>query len=305
MISSHHLSIFEAVAREGSIGGAASLLGYTQSTVSHHLAALEAQLGTSLFVRGRRGVELTDRGRVLRDHAELVLTQLAAAERAVQDSATLREGTLRVATFATAGSTFVPRLLAEFREEHPGVRITVQENEAPEETLADVRSRRTDVGFLFTTPDYWVRPLPGIALHRLFADPFLVALPLGHPMSGQATVPLSELATERWVTARAGDDPCAVLLDRACAAAGFEPDVAVRVDDYGVVGSCVRAGLGIALVPRLAVPQLREGLAVLELADEPIRRDVHAVLLGDGSSITATTFMRRVRQLAREGHPTA
>ncbi|MGX6448164.1 LysR family transcriptional regulator, partial [Patulibacter sp. S7RM1-6] len=298
MINSHHLRVFEAIAREGSIGGAAHLLGLTQPTVSHHLSALERQLDATLCVRGRRGVELTDRGQALLEHAEMILAQLAAAERAVEDRRDLRDGELRVGSFATAGTTFLPRALRDFHREHPGVRLSVLEIEDPTGIIEHVRARRLDVGVVFTTPDHWVRPVPGLAIQHLFDDPFLLAVPADHPFAERTAVALRELAAERWVTARGESDPCAALLHRACRAADFEPDVAFRIDDYAMVGSCVAAGLGVGIVPRLAVPRLPDGVVTVEIAGDVLVREVHAVALGDGSSVPATAFVRRLRAVA-------
>ncbi|MDO8210245.1 LysR family transcriptional regulator [Conexibacter sp. CPCC 206217] len=297
MISSNHLRVFEAVAREGSFGGAAHVLGHSQSTVSHHLAALEEQLGTILFVRSRRGVELTDRGRVLLDHAELILSQLVAAERAVQDSASLREGMLRMSTFGTAGMTFVPRILRAFRNEHPGVGISLEQCDIPSAAVDDVRERRLDVAVVYTTPEYWVRPVPGLSVVRLFSDPFVLLLPAGHPCADRDAVEISELAGEGWITASSDEHPCHRLLMRAGQRVGFEPRIAGRTDDYTVTGDWVAAELGIALIPQLAVPRLRGDLALVPLQGEPVARDVSAIVLGDGSSVAATAFMRHLRAI--------
>jgi DNA-binding transcriptional LysR family regulator len=294
VISSHHLTVFDAVAREGSLGAAAHALGCTQSTVSHHLAALETQLNTTLFVRGRRGVELTDRGRVLRDHAELILSQLVTAERAVHDSASLREGMLRLGTFATAGATFVPQILRMFRKEHPGVEVQVIQDHV---SIDEVRAGRLDVGIVSTTPDYWVRPIPGVSLTRLFTDPLLLAVPAHHAFASRSSVSLSELASERWITTRAERDPMHALLVRAARDAGFELRISAQAHDHTVRAKWIGAGLGIGLVPGLAAAGVDPDIMLIELA-EPLAREVSAVTLADGRSVTAMAFMRLLRRTA-------
>jgi DNA-binding transcriptional LysR family regulator len=293
----HHLRVFEAVAREGSLGEAAHALGCTQPTVSHHLAALEKDLGTTLFVRGRRGVEPTDRGRVLLAHVDLILRQVDTAQRAVRDLVELREGVLRVATFATAGATFLPPLIVSFREAHPGIRVLLQECQIPADAVEDVRTRRVDLAVVNTTPDHWLRPVPGLAIAKLFSDPLHVVVPATHPFADQQTIALSDLAGESWITGRNEDDPCNVLLHRAAQAVGFEPEIAVRVDDFATMGGCVSAGLGVALVPQLAVPRLPKDVKVAELAGGSLARDVSAIVSGDGSSLPAAAFMKELRHV--------
>ena len=293
MINSHHLTVFDAVAREGSLGAAAHALGRTQSTVSHHLAALESQLNATLFVRGRRGVELTDRGRVLLDHAQLILSQLVTAERAVHDSAGLREGRLRVGTFATAGGTFLPQVLRGFRKEHPGVEVQLIQDHV---SIDEVRAGGLDVGIVSTTPDYWVRPIPGVSLTRLFTDPLLLAVSVEHHLASRKSVSLAELASERWITTRSERDPMNALLARAARDAGFELRISAQAHDHTVRAKWIGAGLGIGLVPRLAAPGVEADVVLIELA-EGLAREVSAVTLADGRSVTATAFMRILRRM--------
>jgi DNA-binding transcriptional LysR family regulator len=291
-LNTQHLRVFEAVARSGSIGGAADILKCTQPTVSHHLAAFEKQLGTMLFVRGRRGVELTDRGKVLLEHAHLILAQLDAAERAVQDIAELRVGALRIGAFGTAGTTFLPRYLAAFRAEHPTVRLLVHEVDSPADALEAVRTRRLDVAFAYVEPGHWVRPMPGVLVEQLMVDPLLVVLPPGHPLARRETVNLAQLAAERWIANRSDQDPCSTIFRHACEAAGFEPEIALRIDSFTMVGECVRVGLGVALAPRLAVPLLGDEVHVVGLDDPSVARVVCALTLADASSAARLAFMR-------------
>lgn len=292
MLSTHQLRVFQAVAHEGSLGAAANVLGCTQPTVSHHLAALEEELGTALVVRRSRGVTLTDRGRVLLDYAERVTRELASAERAVRDHADLREGTLRIATFASAGASFLPLLLGRFRERHPGVRIVVVETDDPEAAVASVRTGQLDVGLLYRQPDHWARTLPGLAIRTLFVDPVHIGLPPTHPLAKRRAVAMEELAHESWIAARSDDDPLYRLLVRSCRNAGFTPEIAMRSDNYSVISSLIEAGLGVSLIPQLGLPLLGTSVAIVEVEGEPIVRHIHAVSLADGASSTATAFMR-------------
>jgi DNA-binding transcriptional LysR family regulator len=113
------LDAFLAVARYGSITGAAQALGFTQSAVSRQVATLEAQTGTRLFDRLARGVTLTDEGRCLLPHAEAMVSRLATARRDLDALRGLGAGRLRVGAFPTALAALVPRALAAFRSANP------------------------------------------------------------------------------------------------------------------------------------------------------------------------------------------
>jgi DNA-binding transcriptional LysR family regulator len=234
---------------------------------------------------------------VLLAHVDLILRQVDTAQRAVQDLVELREGVLRVATFATAGATFLPPLIVKFREAHPGIRVLLQECQGPATAVEDVRTRRVDIGVVYTTPDHWLRPVPGLAIAKLFSDPLHVVVPATHAFADQQTIALKDLAGESWIAGRTDDDPCNVLLHRAAHAVGFEPEIAVRVDDFATMGGCVSAGLGVALVPQLAVPRLPKDVKVAELAGGALARDVSAVVSGDGSSLPAAAFMKDLRRV--------
>lgn len=145
------------------------------------------------------------------------------------------------------------------------------------------------------TPGYWVSPIPGLSLVRLFRDPFLPALPVDHPYASRSTSSVGELSGERWVTTRSERDPSHALLLRAAAESGFQPRISVHADDYTVAGSLIAAGIGIGLVPQLAISRLASGVQILKL-NETIARDVSAVVQSDGSSVTATVFMRHLHR---------
>src|SRR6266545_4319499 len=125
------LEVFRVVARQGSISGAAPLLGYTQSAVSRQIAALEAEVGARLLDRSSRGVALTEEGRCLLPHAEAMLDRLVAARRDLDALHGLGAGRLRVGAFPTAVAALVPRALAAFRRVHPGVTLTLVEGWTP------------------------------------------------------------------------------------------------------------------------------------------------------------------------------
>lgn len=269
------LRVFTEVARLGSFTAAARALGYTQSAVSRQIAALETAAGGPLVDRLPRGVRLTAAGQALLPHAEAVLGRLAAARR---DLAALREvsaGRVRVGAFATAQAWLLPRAYAAFRDRHPGVSVTVQEG--PSHRLAArVLAGDLDVAVVSTTgsPDF-----AGLDLVRLLDDPMLLALPAGHRLAGRAQVALSDVADEAWVASspRAEDTLLAPALG-----SGFRPRVSVVVADWLAKLGFVAQGLGVTLLPSLAVGAVRPDVALVRLRpDELPVRTVYAATCRD------------------------
>jgi DNA-binding transcriptional LysR family regulator len=288
------LRVFVAVAREGSISAAAAALGYAQPTVSHHLAALEAQLGTRLVERVPRGVVLNDRGLALMPHAEAVLSRLEQGERAVRDQAELRAGSLRIGTFATAGARLLPGPVADLHRRHPGLQVTLTQAE-PADTVAALRDGRLDLALVFSQRGHVTERATDVAFHHLLDDPLFLVLPEGHPQARRARVPLTALAGDRWITGVLPEDPCSMLLIQACLRAGFTPQILLNSDDYAVVRAFVAAGMGVALVPQLALLQVPEPVVVREVAGPPIVRQVHVAVPASGATAAAQALLAMLR----------
>src|ERR687884_536259 len=129
MLDVRRLRVLREVAQRGSFSAAAEALSFTQSAVSQQVAALERETATKLLERGPRGVRLTDAGRALVEHADVILARIEDAEQELAAIAGLRGGRLRIATFQSAGTTLVPRALGEFHRRHPEVELTVTQEE--------------------------------------------------------------------------------------------------------------------------------------------------------------------------------
>ncbi|MFG3417228.1 LysR family transcriptional regulator [Micromonospora sp. NPDC048063] len=266
------LEVFRTVARHSSITAAARELRYTQSAVSRQVAALEADLGVALFDRLPRGVALTEPGRCLLPHADAVLERLATAHRDLNALRGLGGGRLRVGAFPTAMAALVPRALAGFREAHPRVALSVVEGRTPD-LLELLLAGDADVAVVSAPPD---RPLdPGrFDLHHLLDERLLVAVARQHRLARRRTVRLAELADDPFVAGSpGGEDP----LMRATMPPDFRPRVDIVAADWTGKLGCVAAGLGVALVPALAVRAAPADLALLRLhADDAPARRVYA-----------------------------
>src|ERR671925_1860068 len=148
MYDLRRLRAFHAVAERGSFSAAALELGYAQSVVSHHVAALEQEFGLTLVNRGTRPVSITDAGARLLRHAEAVLGHVTAAEDELRAIVGLEGGTLRVGAFLSACNSFVPPALARFEAAHPGVEILLEQVEEPD-ALRGLRSGHLDVAVVW------------------------------------------------------------------------------------------------------------------------------------------------------------
>jgi DNA-binding transcriptional LysR family regulator len=295
MLNVGRLTVLREVARRGSFSAAAEALSYTQSAVSQQIATLEAETGVTLLERHPRGVRTTAAGAALVEHAEGILARLQAAEGELAAIAGLRGGTLRMASFPSAGATLMPVAIARFRARYPEVELALAEGE-PEEVGPRLRAGRFDLALLFefgaagegaagARPAARAEDRPSRAQEsggelvrtHLLADPMHLALPAEHPLARRSAVRLADLSAEAWVqTSRAS--ACARYVVRACHAAGFEPNVAFESDDYQTVQGLVAAGVGVALIPALALSGSREDIAIRSLAPRPPVRDVLAAL---------------------------
>ncbi len=249
------LRAFHEVAERGSFSAAAFSLGYAQSVVSHHIAALEAEVGLTLIDRTSRPVRVTPAGELLAAHVVEVLGQVAAAEDAIQSLAGLRSGVVRVGAFSTACTTFVPVAMAAFERAHPGVRIALDVNDPPD-ALRRVRAGDVDLAVAFThqTPQDSIDD--AIAVSILGTDPFVLVLPPGHRLTKRRRIRPADLAHERfYAPPREGTGATyRDLLDRVGAEGDFEPTVADTVADVNVARALVAAGLGIAIMGKYTIP---------------------------------------------------
>jgi DNA-binding transcriptional LysR family regulator len=242
------LRVLREVARCGSFARAADGLSYTPSAVAQQIAALERECGMALLERRARGVALTEAGRTLVEHAAAILGRLEAAEAALSELADLKRGRLRMASFATAGATVLPPAVDAFRARHPAIELSVQQA-SPSESVERLRAGLVDLALVV---DVDPSPAEGVEVVHLFEDPVQLALHRDHPLAGTADVRLDALKDETWI-----DVPRLTsggkVLERACRRAGFEPRVTFESDDYTVIQELVGAGVGVALLPDLAL----------------------------------------------------
>ena len=250
------LQALQAVARHGSITAAARSLNFTAPAVSQQLAALERDTDAVLFERTARSIRLTDAGVLLAAHADIVLAQLDAATSALAERRT-PSGPLRIAAFPTAISSVLAPALHALHQIHPGVEATVTEAE-PELAERLMRAGRIDVAIVHSYDLVPRSVADAVEFEPLFDEPMMVILPARHlpapAESRSGPIDLATLRDRRWVMPTIGTT-CHELVQRACGAAGFVPVVAAQCTDYASAVALVRAGVGPALVPAVALEE--------------------------------------------------
>ncbi len=245
------LRVLAAVARTGSVTAAARELHYAQPSVSHHLARLEAEAGIPLLQRAGRGVRLTEAGRLLAARAEEILGRVEGAQRELDALAGLRAGRARLAAFPSALATLVPEAVARLAADHPGVSVGLLEAEPPEAVLA-LASGEVDVALVFEHTDAHARTVEELRFE--VTDVLTEAVHLVRPATGAAppgpAPSVASLADATWI---AGCERCRADLVARCGAARFVPRIAFETDDYVAVQALVAAGVGVSLLPSLAL----------------------------------------------------
>lgn len=253
------LRVLRAVADGGSITRAAAALGSSQPAVSQLVARAEQRLGHALVLRGGRGATLTHAGQVLADHALHVQAALTAAREDLDAVGGLTRGRVRLAGFPSASSALVPAVLARLAATAPGVTTSYVEVEPPE-ALDLLRGGEVDVALTFTYvgDEVGAVPDPGLVTRALGRDPLALVTPAGAAGPGAAdsgaadsgAVDLASHRDARWI---GGCPRCRGHLLASCATAGFTPDIVLETDNAAAVVGLVAAGLGVALLPRLAL----------------------------------------------------
>jgi DNA-binding transcriptional LysR family regulator len=275
------LKVLREVALRGSFSAAADALSYSQPAVSQQIARLESQAGVKLIERQPKGVRLTAAGEVLVRHTERILAQLAEAQAELGEIASSARGRLRIGTFASAAGTIAPRAVSALRRLRPGVHVDLSLMDPPVSIPA---LRRGEIDIAITEEGgFDADPkLDGLGVERLMDDMLYAALPADHPMATRRAVAIADLQDEDWmlVGCRGTCADTNVVL-RACRDAGFEPRVAYTSDDYFAIQGLVASGMGVALVPGLALASSRDDVAVRPLRGRPPYRRIGAVFQPD------------------------
>lgn len=286
-----HLLALKAIADHGSFHRAAAALDYTQSGISHQIAALERIVGERLLDRpgGSRPVRLTEVGERVLAHARIVLDQIDAAQ---ADVAALRDGVagrLRVGAFQSVGAKLLPPLVSRLARTRPGLRIELTQTTSDPELFDLLEDGRLDVTFAMLPA-----PEGPFRVRELFADRFIVLAAADSELAGLGrSLSLRELAARPLIAARSCRSTS--RLETLLRERGLEPDIVHRSDDNGTVHGLVAAGAGVAFVPGLVAESVNGDLAVLEVEEQlPPRRIALASRRGRHTPALLETFVEEV-----------
>ncbi|WP_309054658.1 LysR family transcriptional regulator [Streptomyces sp.] len=297
------LRILRTLRDRGTVTATAEALRMTPSAVSQQLTNLARQLGVPLLEAHGRRVRLTDAAHLVLRHAEAVFAQLERAGAELDAHVRGEAGRFRIAAFSTAVPALVVPAVQSLRADHPGLDVRVHEAEAAEayELLA---GGEADLALSLAAHAPTARD-PQFGRIPLLADPLDVALPAGHPLAEAPGLRLADLSGEPWIFG--GSGPWSEITTAACEAAGFVPEQAHSAAGWTAILAMVEAGMGVALVPRMASAERRGGpgsgvvMRVLA-ADQPRRHVVAAVRRGaeEGPAVARVLHALRLAADRRE-----
>jgi DNA-binding transcriptional LysR family regulator len=291
-----HLRTFLAVASTLNFTKAAAKVHLAQSSVTEQIQALESDLGVALFDRSQRRLALTQAGATLVGYAESLLALAADARSAVSGAAVVVRGTLAVGTLETLAARWLPPLLGEFQSRHPGVHVDLRVAGSGELRNA-VRDGTLDLCFAFTEPPAGL----GLGSECIAMDGLVLLVPAGHPLADRASVGPQQASGERFLVTPPG---CAYrsMFDAAFAAGAARPAIAGEYGSLGAIAGLVRAGLGCALVPRLAAQGFDGELAAVPWDGAASRVAIHMIWRPRELPAALRLFMHAVRHRAAGSH---
>lgn len=286
------LRVVREAARHGSFTMAAERLGYTQSAVSRQVALMEQAAGQPLFARQARGVEPTEAGRIVVRHAEAVLGELRTIRHDLQDLGAQSPGRVSVGAISTAMAALVPRTIATFAELEPQTRVLLREGLSLR-LLNAVARGRLDLAVV-SVPQ---RSPEGVELTLLLDDPLFVAMAPDHSLAGRTSVTSAVLRNERWIAGSA--EPDTTLLG-AWTDSSWQPDIAFVARDWVAKLGLVTAGMGITVVPGLAVPALPASIVIVRISDSAATRTTAVAHRGATDDRRRQAFIEALRTTATD-----
>ncbi|MFF5634888.1 LysR family transcriptional regulator [Streptomyces sp. NPDC012825] len=294
------LQILRTLRDRGTVTATAEALLMTPSAVSQQLTNLARQLGVRLLEAQGRRVRLTDAAHLVLRHAEAVLAQLERADAELDGYLRGEAGQVRVAAFSTSVPALVVPAVRRLRAAHPRLDVRIREAEAGE-AYELLTAGEADLALSLAAHAPSARD-PKFSRVPLLADPLDVALPAGHPLAGAPGLRLADLAAEPWIYG--GSGPWSEITTAACETAGFVPEQAHSASGWTAILAMVEAGMGVALVPRMASAERRSGTGGVVMrvlsADQPRRHVVAAVRSGAEEGPAVARVLAALRRAAAE-----
>ncbi|MBB4942867.1 molybdate transport repressor ModE-like protein [Streptosporangium album] len=270
MLNPQRLAILCAVLAAGSINKAARNLSYSPATISQHMTTLAKETGLVLFEKQGRGISPTDAARHLADQAQSLLADFGRLERVVADLRGGQSQHLAIACFASAAERWIPEVVRTVRRHHPNLTVEISLNEP-----VDGRGRRRPDLDIRTEPANGAEVhLDGYQRHELTIEELVAVLPGAHLLADARELALRDLEGEPWIDHDIYDSPIGQIILTACRAAGFTPRYAARLDDHRAALRLVEAGIGVTVLPRLAVAEIPDGVVARPVVRPTVLRRI-------------------------------
>jgi DNA-binding transcriptional LysR family regulator len=299
MLSINRMRILREIADRGSIAAAAEALYLTPSAVSQHMATLQREAGTRLLEKSGRSVRLTVAGEALVAQTERVLAVLEEAQAELDEIARGVAGRVRTCAFQTAARAVLVPALARLSASTPALTFTMSELE-PNDSIPMLKRGEFDVVLTYEFNHLPVPAYPGMERSELLVEPIYIALPATHPLASMQTVRVADLSGEQWIVGHDGT-PLLDVQIRVANEAGFQPKVDFRSNDYQVILSAVQAGLGVTMVPPLALFAPYPGVVYRPPEDVDVQRTVCALVRrGSGRSPAIAVVLDTLHSVAAE-----
>ncbi|MGY6019762.1 LysR family transcriptional regulator [Streptomyces spinosirectus] len=292
------LQYFVAVAETRHFTRAADLVHVAQPSLSQQVKALERELGADLFLRARGNITLTDAGEALLPLARRILADADTARHEVQELVQLRSGRIRLGATPSVCTGLLPDVLRAFHDRYPGIRLLIEEG-GSHDLVRELARGALDLALVVLPLP---TPSPALTTVELLREDLVVVSSPEAPAPGgpgRRTVRVADLEGERLVMFRHGYD-LRELTVAACRAEGFEPDFAVEGGEMDAVLGFVRAGLGLAVVPRMVATRSGRGLRVTPLARPGLHR---TIALAHRSDVAPPRAARELQRMLLERQP--
>lgn len=243
----HQLRYFAAVARTGNFSRAARECHVAQPSLSQQISKLEDEVGERLFERTQRKVLLTVAGSLLLPHAVSILEATERGRQEIREMGGQVRGKIRLGAIPTIAPYFLPDIIYSFRKKHPGVELILQE-EMTEQLLRGLEEKELDLAVVSDA-----LPSARVQIQQLFSEELLLCLPPFHPLAQRTKVYARDLQNEKFILMQ--DGHClGAQAQQFCNRKGFQPEISCRSAQIGTVLAMVQTGLGVSLIPEMALP---------------------------------------------------
>lgn len=259
------IEIFIKVVDIGNFTKAGELLGMTQSGISHNISSLESELGIILLNRGRNGISLTDSGERIIRNMRNILTEAESIKQETASILGIKKGKIRIGSFSSFSSKMIPTIMSSFRKEFKGIEIEFYEG-SYEQILRWVEDGKVDIGFTSLN-----RSTVGLDCIPLIKDRFVLIIPNDHRLREYEQVKVEEIGEEDFIMPRSG---CEISIQAYLKEQGVSPQVQLSAVDNQTIIAMVREGLGLTIIPELALANDSIDLMIKPLVPEPSREIV-------------------------------